>query len=132
MARGEGYNSCVTKTVAASTETVFRAYTDPAAAGWLGLTELGANGAAFTDLDGNRGTWLRQRMGKDVRLAWQTEEMPHSTQADASFAGNGKGRTAITLMHQRIQTRAEEDGLRAAWSAGFLRLKAELEGGSTG
>ena len=46
-----------------------------------------------------------------------------------SLADKGKGRTGITLTHNRIQTRAEADGLRAAWGTAFDRLKSVLEGG---
>lgn len=127
---GEGYNICVTKTIAAPPEAIYRAFTDPGAAGWLGLREAATEGSAFADEAGNRGTWLRLRPGKDVRLAWQTAGLPHPTQVDAAFADKGKGRTGITLMHQRIQTRDEADGLRQAWSAGFDRMKAALEGGA--
>jgi uncharacterized protein YndB with AHSA1/START domain len=125
---GEGYNICVTKTLPASIEAVYRAFTDPAAAGWLGVQEAAVEGAVYSDEAGNRGSWLRLRPGKDVRLAWQTVGVPHPTQVDVAFADKGKGKTGITLMHQRIQTRAEADGLREAWSAGFERLKAHFEG----
>lgn len=126
--RAEGYNICVTKTVAAPADAIFRAFTDPAEAAWLGLRDPAVVGTAFADEAGNRGTWLRLRPGKDVRLSWNTSGTGPATLVDAAFADKGKGRTGITLMHQRIQTRDEADGLRAAWSAGFERLKTDLEG----
>ena len=124
---GEGYNICVTKTLAAPQEAVYRAFTDPAVAGWLGLQQPAVDGAAYVDEDGNRGTWLRLRPGKDVRLAWTTAGVSTPTQVDVAFADKGQGRTGITLNHQRIQGRAEADGLRAAWTAGLDQLKRELE-----
>lgn len=121
----EGYNICVTKTITASPEAVYKAFTDPAHSGWLGANAA-SEGATYTDAGGNSGTWLRLRPGKDVRIAWQTKGVDTPTQVDAMFVEKG-GKTGITLNHQRIQTRDEADGLRAAWSAAFDRLKAQLE-----
>ncbi len=44
-----------------------------------------------------------------------------------TFADKGKGKTLVTLMHNRIQNRTEADGLRAAWGAAFDKLKQMLE-----
>ncbi|MBM3790025.1 MAG: hypothetical protein FJW35_06695 [Acidobacteria bacterium] len=123
----EGYNICVTKTIAAPVAEVYRAFTDPAAGQWLGLAAPAAEGTAYSDDGGNSGTWLRLRPGKDVRLKWQTAGVNTATQVDGMFADKGKGKTGITLNHQRIQTREEADGLREAWAAAFERLKARLE-----
>ena len=46
---------------------------------------------------------------------------------DVTFQDKGKGKTGLMLNHHRIQNRPEADGLRAAWSAAFDRLKAMLE-----
>jgi hypothetical protein len=45
---------------------------------------------------------------------------------DVAFAAKGS-KTGITLNHTRIQARDEADGLRAAWTAAFDRLKTALE-----
>lgn len=122
--RAEGYNICVTKTLPAPFEAVYQAFTEPASAGWLGLSEPASEGASFSDEHGNRGTWLRLRPSKDLRFGWQTVGVEHSTQVDVALADKGNGKTGITLTHQRLQTRAEADGLREAWSAGLMELKA--------
>lgn len=124
---GEGYNICVTKTVAGSVDDVYRAFTDAGSAGWLGMAGSASEGGEYADDGGNRGTWTRLRPGKDVRLSWTTAGVPTVTQVDAAFADKGKGKTGITLTHNRIQTREEADGLREAWGAAFDRLKAALE-----
>lgn len=80
------------------------------------------------DDGGNAGTWARLRPGKDVRIAWTTAGVATPTQVDAAFADKGKGKTGITLTHNRIQTREEADGLREAWGAAFVRLKAAMDG----
>jgi uncharacterized protein YndB with AHSA1/START domain len=123
----EGYNICVTKTIAAPVAEVYSAFTGTASPDWLGSATPASEGSAYSDDGGNSGTWLRLRPGKDARLKWQTAGAPNPTQVDASFADKGKGKTGITLNHVRIQTRAEADGLREAWSAALDRLKARLE-----
>lgn len=122
----EGYNICVTKTIAASPDAVYAAFTEAGKNDWL---QAGAaqEGSEFKTKSGNEGTWLRLRPGKDVRLAWQSSGVPHRTTVDATFADKGAGKTGITLIHARIQTREEADGLRNAWGAAFDELKRKLE-----
>lgn len=122
----EGYNICVTKSVAASPEAVFAAFTREAELGWLGASGASEDGI-YADDGGNEGVWLRLRPGKDVRLSWRTAGVETQTQVDAAFADSGKGKTGVTLNHARIQTREEADGLRRAWGQAFERLKAQLE-----
>lgn len=123
---GEGYNICSTKTIAATPEQVYEAWTSAANTAWLGAGPA-SEGAAFTDDSGNTGSWVRLRPGKDVRMAWTTAAIETPTTVDAAFADKGGGKTGITVTHNRIQTREESDGLRAAWSAALDKLKSQLE-----
>ena len=130
--RIEGYNICVTKTIGATVEEVYAAFSDPTAlAKWFGTVTISAieEGQKFRDKDGNSGEYLRVRPNKDLRFTWEGKESEATTQVDVALADKGKGKTGITLTHNRIQTRAEADGLRAAWGAAFDRLKSQLEGG---
>jgi uncharacterized protein YndB with AHSA1/START domain len=128
----EGYNICVTKAVAAPLDVVYAAFVESERlAQWLGkgIKTNASEGSKFEDSDGNSGQFLRVRENKDVRLTWQGSKSDAPTQVDIAFADKGKGKTGITLTHNRIQTRAEADGLRAAWGTAFDRLKSILEGG---
>lgn len=122
----EGYNICVTKAVKASAQAVYDAFTQAGKNGWLGCTAA-EEGAAYADDGANSGTWVRLRPGKDVRLTWKTNGVDTPTAVDATFTEKD-GKTAIAVMHNRIQTRDEADGLRNAWSDALNRLKAQLEG----
>ncbi len=127
--RIEGYNICVTKTVAASVANVYSAFTMSAQLSkWFGagVTAQAKVGGQFQDKDGNSGEFLRVRPNKELRFTW-TGGNADTTQVDVAFADKGKGKTGITLTHNRIQTRAEADGLRAAWGLAFDRLKSQLE-----
>lgn len=121
----EGYNICVTKTLTATVDQVYAAFTQEGQTQWLGSGGA-QEGGAYEDDGGNKGTWLRLRPGKDVRLTWTTQGIPHATQVDAAFADKGKGKLGITLNHARIQTREEADGLRRAWAEAFERLARQL------
>ena len=123
----EGYNICSTKTISAGVDSIYAAFTEAGKNAWLGCSAA-AEGVAYTDGGGNTGTWLRLRPGKDVRIAWQTKGVPNATAVDATFTDSGKGKTLVNVMHNRIQTREETDGLRNAWGEALNRLKAELEG----
>ena len=126
----EGYNICVTKTIAAPLADVCAAFVDPnQLAKWFGNGAKAdvRDGGTFADKDGNHGEYLRVREHKDLRFTWMSEQATSPTQVDVAFADKGKGKTGITLNHNRIQTRTEADGLRKAWGAAFDKLKELLE-----
>lgn len=126
----EGYNICVTKTIAAPVADVFRAWTDVRQLNrWFGdgVQAKVADQGTFDDGCGNRGEFLRVRKDKDLRFTWNNDTAVSETRVDVAFADKGKGKTGLTLNHQRIQNRKEADGLRRAWGAAFDELKALLE-----
>lgn len=128
--RIEGYNICVTKTINAPLDSVYGAFTDSKLlAKWFGSGSKSCAevGKTISDKDGNAGTFTRVRENKDLRFTWMGSESAAETLVDVAFADKGKGKTGITLNHNRIQTRAEADGLRVAWGAAFEKLKTLLE-----
>ena len=128
--RAEGYNICSTKTIAAPVADVFAAWTDAGAlAEWFGpkvKVDL-TDGGKWHDGDGNSGEYLRVRVNKDLRFIFNHADAEAPTLVDVTIADKGKGKSGLTLMHQRIQNRPEADGLRNAWSQAFDRLKQYLE-----
>ncbi len=128
--RIEGFNICVTKTVAAPVKDAYRAWVDAKALkAWYGkgMSAKVKEDGAFKDEGGNSGQYLRVRENKDLRFTWQHAKAEAPSRVDVTFADKGKGKTLVTLMHNRIQNRAEADGLRAAWGAAFDKLKQMLE-----
>ena len=128
--RAEGYNICSTKTIAAQVADVYAAWTDAGAlAQWFG-TKVQVDvtdGGKWADGDGNSGEYLRVRLNKDLRFTFHHADAEAPTLVDVMVADKGKGKTGLTLTHQRIQNRREADGLRHAWSQAFDRLKQHLE-----
>lgn len=123
----EGYTICCTKTIAADIPTCFNAWSDDQTSQWYGNFKAKTADWGTLDESGNQNEFIRIRENKDLRLTWQTANIPHQTQADVTFTDKGKGKTLITLTHTRIQNREEADGLRHAWNESFDKLKSVLE-----
>ncbi len=126
----EGFNICCTKTMTASVTDVYNAWTSAKGlATWFGsdVKAKVADKGPWSDGDGNSGEFLRVRENKDLRFTWNNSDAAAPTLVDVTFQDKGKGKTGLMLNHQRIQNRAEADGLRYAWSAALEQLKATVE-----
>ncbi|MBL8059782.1 MAG: SRPBCC domain-containing protein [Chthonomonas sp.] len=105
--RPEGYNICVTKSVAKPIAEVYERL----------KSIVGAD---------SQSQLVRDREAKDLRYKWQTDGIATPTDVDIAFSEKN-GKTGITLTHNRIQTRDEADGLRSAWGELLTSIKAEME-----
>ena len=126
----EGYFVCATKTIAAPPTDVFKACSTGAELSkWFGDGTKAdvKEGGSFQNKDGDKGTFLRVRQDKDIRMTFTNPGMSAPTQVDVQFQDKGKGKTGLLVNHTRIQTRAEADGLRAAWAQALEQLKATCE-----
>lgn len=126
----EGYFVCATKTIAAPPADVYKAWTNDAdLSKWFGSGTKAEvkDGGTFQNKDGDRGTFLRVRENKDLRMTFEGNGLSAPTQVDVQFQDKGKGKTGLLVNHTRIQTREEADGLRAAWGQALEQLKATCE-----
>ena len=125
----EGYTICVTKSIGAPVAQVYQTWTK--AAKFAEMFGDGAkqavkiDGAISCNL-GCRGTFTRIRPDKDLRFIWEHKGCTAPMQVDVQFQDN-KGKCLMNVMTSRIQTRAEADGLRDAWTVSLNRLKAMCE-----
>ena len=127
--RPKGYAICVTKTVVASPEKVFDAFGDPVVMReWLGAGAKAefSEGGTFSTGDGNRGRYTKVARPKTLRFVWEDDDPAASSTVELKLTPNG-AKCGIVLNHERIQTRAQADGLRAAWGAAIEKLKRVLE-----
>ena len=127
----EGYFVCATKTIGAPPNDVFAAWSSgPELSKWFGVVTKAEvkDGGAFENKDGDRGKFLRVRENKDIRMTFENKGLAAPTQVDVQFQDKGKGKTGLLVNHTRIQTRAEADGLRAAWAEALDHLKAVARG----
>lgn len=127
--RPEGYTICVTKTIAAPVAKVYKAWTNAAKFAEM----FGDGGKQSVKVDGKiscnsgcQGTFTRVRPDKDLRFTWEHEGCTAPMQVDVQFQNN-KDKCLMNVMTSRIQTRAEADGLRNAWTEALNRLKAICE-----
>jgi uncharacterized protein YndB with AHSA1/START domain len=126
----EGYFVCATKTIAAPPTVVFKAWSSGAELSkWFGDGTKAAvkEGGSFQNQDGDKGTFLRVRPNKDIRMTFENAGLSAPTRVDVQFQDKGKGKTGLLVNHTRIQTREEADGLRAAWGQALDQLKVTCE-----
>lgn len=126
----EGYFICSTKTIAAPLEKVYGAWADSGSLSrWFGegVKAEVKDGGAFQCADGDKGSFLRVRENKDLRISFENPAFSAATLVDAQFQDKGGGKTGILVNHTRIQTREEADSLRAAWAEALNKLKALVE-----
>jgi uncharacterized protein YndB with AHSA1/START domain len=126
----EGYSICCTKTISAPVEKTYAVWTDPKAFAEMfgdGGAQTLAEGGEIACQSGCKGAFSRIRPNKDLRFSWEHPGCSAPMTVDVQFQNN-KGKTLMNVMTSRIQTRAEADGLRNAWSEALTRLKSLAEG----
>ncbi len=126
----EGYFICSTKTIAATPDRVFSAWSDGSLLSkWFGDSTKAEvkDGGSYQNRDGDKGKFIRVRKNKDIRMTFENESLSAPSQVDVQFQDKGKGKTGLLVNHSRIQTRAEADGLRAAWAEALDQLKKLCE-----
>jgi uncharacterized protein YndB with AHSA1/START domain len=126
----EGYFVCATKTIAAPPADVFKRWSSSSELSkWFGAGTKAdvKDGGGYENKDRDRGKFLRVRLNKDIRMTWENTGLSSPTQVDVQFQDKGKGKTGLLVNHTRLQTRAEADGLRAAWAEALDQLKAVCE-----
>lgn len=125
--RAEGYTICVTKSINAPVDKVYRIWNERLAE-WFGdsASQELSEGGKFTCQGGTAATFTRIRENKDLRMTWEHPGCTAPMTLDVIFQDN-KGKTLMNAMTSRVQTRGETDGLREAWSAALTRLKALVE-----
>jgi uncharacterized protein YndB with AHSA1/START domain len=125
----KGYSICPTKSVAASPVKCFAAFATAAALDdWFGpRNQLDLrDGGTWTCADGNRATLRKVNAGKNIRLMAEDAGLTLPTPVEIKFTPNGTKCTVMVAI-ERLQTRAEADGYRHAWSDALDRLKATVE-----
>jgi len=127
----KGYSICPTKSIKASPKDCYAAFATPKTLNaWFGpKNEIELHeGGQWRNADGNRATFKKVNPGKNIRLIAEDEGLSWPTPVEIKFEGSG-ARCTVMVAIERLQTRAEADGYRRAWSEALERLKACIEGG---
>lgn len=125
----KGYSICSTKSVSANAATTWKALTTSAElAKWFGsgATMQAIEGGALKDKDGVAGKVTKVRPEKALVFTWEADWASGST---VEVLVQPKGdKTGLVVNHTRIQTRADADAVREAWTLALNALKAHIEG----
>ncbi len=128
--KGKGYTICATKSVKAAPEKCWEKWaTGRALDAWFGpknVLDLKAGGS-LSNADGNTADVKGVTPGKTIRLIWKDPSAP-GTPVEVKFQP-APGKTTVMVTHDRLQTREEADGLRAAWGEALERMKKLVEAG---
>lgn len=125
----KGYMVCATKSIKAPAQACFDAFASAQALdGWLGSGHVldFREGGQLRNGDGNLATLRRINPGKTIKLVWQQADAAAGTPVEVKFEPVG-AKTTVMVTHDRLQTRADADGLRRAWGGALDRLKGQLE-----
>lgn len=127
--RAKGYMICATKMIKATADTCYDAFVSAAALDrWLGPahTLTFSDGGSLGNGDGNRALIRKINPAKTIKLVWQQADAAPDTPVEIKFSPAG-AKTTVMITHDRLQTRADADGLRRAWGEALERLKAVIE-----
>jgi uncharacterized protein YndB with AHSA1/START domain len=131
----KGYSICPTKSIKASAAKCFAAFADAESLnGWFGPAhdvDL-VEGGHWRNADGNRASIRKVNPGRNIRLLAEDEGLTLATPVEIKFEAQSQGkdklaRCTVMVSIERLQTRAEADGYRRAWSDALDRLKAFVE-----
>ena len=129
--RLKGYTICATKSIKASPIDCAAQFSSAQALDdWLGKGHQldFKDGGQLHNADGNRAQIKKINPGKNIRLIWQQPGVAENTPVEIKFAPAGS-KTTVMVTHERLQSREEADGLRAAWGEALNRLKSLIEPG---
>jgi uncharacterized protein YndB with AHSA1/START domain len=127
--RPKGYSICPTKSIKASPHQCFDAFASARELdAWFGPKhDLDMrDGGHWRNAHGNKATIRKVNAGKNIRLLAEDDELTMPIPVEIKFVGKGKHCTVMVTL-DRLQTRAEADGFRRAWSESLDRLKAFIE-----
>lgn len=125
----KGYMICATKSIKAPAQACFDAFASAGALdGWLGSGHAVdfRDGGELRNADGNLASIRKITPGKAIKLVWQQADAAPGTPVEVKFQPAG-AKTTVMVTHDRLQTRADADGLRRAWGGALDRLKVQLE-----
>lgn len=127
--RPKGYSICATKSIKASVQACFDAFSSASALDrWLGTGHIldFRDGGELRNADGNLATIRKVSPGKAIKLTWMQPGVAADTPVEAKFQPAG-AKTTVMITHDRLQGRDQADGLRRAWGEALDRLKRLLE-----
>jgi len=121
---------CATKSIKATPAACYALFKDAKSLDrWLGPKHeyALAEGASLANGDGNRATVKKVSPDKMIKLDWTQAEAAPNTSVELKFKPAG-AKTTVMVQHDRLQPRADADGMRRACGEALDRLKSVVEG----
>jgi uncharacterized protein YndB with AHSA1/START domain len=122
----------VQRTIRTSRKKAYEACTDPRILSKWFTRAAKAQlrvGGAYSNTDGDQGTFLRLEPSKRVSFTWDNPKHCPGTTVEITFAARDGGRTAIRVQHTKIRTKPEREEMKEGWSWAMDSLKSYLETG---
>lgn len=122
----------VVRSIAASPEDVWAAWTDPGRLARWFTTEAELDvrpGGAYATADGDRGEYLRVDPPRRLRFTWDHPDHAPHTVVDLAIEAHVGGRSLVRLEHRGLRDREAFEDLKEGWSWALASLQSFLEAG---
>lgn len=125
--RGDEYRVAVQRTVEASPEAVFAAWTDPSLlARWFtkrAVVDPRAGGRYATS-DGDRGRFLRVEPPTRLRFTWDHPDHSPGIVVEVTIRPKEPGRSVVRVEHTRLPSRDAFVDMKEGWTGALVSLRS--------
>lgn len=131
--RPAGFSVSVTRTLAVPVATAWEAWTSARA--WNRWFTTRARlalrvGGRYSNGEGDRGEFRTITPGRRLVFTWENAVHCPGTLVEVRFAAKGRGRSTVTVEHQRLASAEDAAAMKEGWSWAMDSLRAWLETGT--
>jgi uncharacterized protein YndB with AHSA1/START domain len=130
--KGKTFDVSVSRTIRASAEQAFDAWTSAKA--WNAWFTRGArvnakSGGRYSNADGDRGEFLRVDRPRRIAFTWENETHCPGTRVQVDVLKKAKDKVQVVLTHSKLATPRDRQEMRGGWSWALDSLRSWLETG---
>ncbi len=122
------------RTIKASANAAFGAFTDPALLlRWFtAQAEVDLRkGGKYSNADGDQGEYLEVDPPRQLTFTWDNPQHCPGSIVTLTFRDAAKERVLVRLLHRELKSAADVDHMREGWQWALTNLKLFLEAGQT-
>ena len=122
------------RTIKASAEDAFRAFTDPELLSRWFTTNAQVNlqkGGRYSNADGDQGEFLEVDPPRQVTFTWDNPGHCPGSIVTITFRNTARDRVLVRLLHRELKSEDEVGHMREGWQWALTNLKFLLEEGRT-
>jgi uncharacterized protein YndB with AHSA1/START domain len=131
--RSDGFGVDVQRTVRATPEQAWAAWTEAAALSRWFTTQAELDlrpGGRYRNADGDAGTFKRVEPPRRLAFTWENQQHQPGSVVEVTFSPRPDGRTTVRLSHTRLANADEVADLRHAWSWAMDSYRSYVETGA--